>query len=76
VENTGKQYLFALSKYCENFISLNADYLTLLIGLDYSEGALSKKLKKLGYSFKKRQLIQLNKTIPTSKKNAKSSKKN
>ena len=38
--------------------------------LEISEGALSKKLKKLDYSFKKRQLIQLDKTVPTSKKHA------
>lgn len=41
--------------------------------LHITESALSKKLKKLDYSFKKRQLIRQNKTVPTSKKNAKNS---
>jgi transposase len=36
-----------------------------------SESALCKRLIKLGYSFKKRQLIRRSKTALTSKKNAK-----
>jgi Transposase and inactivated derivatives len=41
--------------------------------LPISESALCKRLIKLGFSFKKRQLIRQSKTAPTSKKNAKSS---
>jgi len=42
-------------------------------GLPISESALCKRLIKLGYSFKKRQLIRRSKTAPTSKRNAKNS---
>ena len=41
--------------------------------LKVTESALSKKLKKQGYSFKKRQLIRQSKTVPTSKKSANNS---
>lgn len=41
--------------------------------LKISESGLSKWLKKRGYSFKKRQLIQQSKTVLTFKKNAKNS---
>jgi transposase len=41
--------------------------------LPISESALCKRLIKLGYSFKKRQLIRRSKTAPTSKKNEKNS---
>lgn len=41
--------------------------------LPFSESALCRRLVKLGYSFKKRQLIPQNKTAPISKKNARNS---
>lgn len=41
--------------------------------LKITEGGLSKYLKKLDYSFKKRQLIRQRKTGKTSKRNAKNS---
>jgi transposase len=41
--------------------------------LPITEGGLSKYLKKLGYSFKKRQLILQRKTVRMSRKNVKNS---
>jgi transposase len=43
--------------------------------LGISVGALSRHLKKQGYSFKKRRLIQRNETAPMSKQNAENSLK-
>jgi transposase len=43
--------------------------------LPCSESALCRRLKKLGYSFKKRQLTRQNKTVQMCKRNAKSSLK-
>jgi transposase len=43
--------------------------------LKITESALSRKLKKLGYSFKKRQLIQQNKTARMSRKNGENLRK-